>query len=41
MQPVCLNGLGIVPACETVCIDSETTAGAAVQNYHTVDYFSF
>ena len=41
MQPVSLNGLGIVPVSQTVCIVSETTAAAAVQNYHTVDYFLF
>ena len=41
MQPVSLNGLGIVPVSQTVCIDSETTATADVQNYHTVHLFSF
>ena len=41
MQPVSLNGLGIAPVSQTVCIVSETTAAAAVQNYHTVDYFLF
>ena len=30
MQPVSLNGLGIVPVSQTVCIDIEPTAVAAV-----------
>ena len=41
MQPVSLNGLGIVPVSQTVCIDSETTAVTIAQNYYTVHYFLF